>query len=244
MPLPPLTPDLALFTDFDGTLVAIEERPDSVRVASGLPGLLRRVESRLGGALAVISGRSLATIDELLEGSVVAVAGVHGLERRTAAGLVIGEPLPEAALDAARTELHGFVGAHEGVLLEDKGAALALHYRRAPQHEAACREAVAAVARQHPAAFVVQAGKMVEELRARGGTKGDAVARFLDEAPFRGRTPVFVGDDLTDEESFHLVNARGGLSLRVGAIDGSAARHAIADVPSVHRWLAAFGGAS
>lgn len=244
MPVPPLTPDLALFTDFDGTLVAIEDRPDGVRVAPGLPDLLRRIEARLDGALAVISGRSLATIDALLDGSVVAVAGVHGLERRAATGLVMREPLPEGALEAARSALGAFAEAHAGVLLEDKGAGLALHYRRAPQHEAACREAVAELARRHGDAFVVQPGKMVEELRARGGTKGDAVTRFMDEAPFRGRTPVFVGDDLTDEESFRLVNQRGGLSLRVGAASGSAARHVIADVSAVHRWLAAFGGAS
>lgn len=244
MPVPPLTPELALFTDFDGTLVAIEDRPDGVRVAPGLPSLLRRVEARLKGALAVISGRSLATIDGLLGSSVVAVAGVHGLQRRSATGIVTQEPLPEAALDAARLALHAFAAVHEGVLLEDKGAALALHYRRAPQHEAACRGAVAAVAHQHRDALVVQPGKMVEELRACGGTKGDAVVRFLDEAPFRGRTPVFVGDDLTDEESFRLVNERGGVSLRVGAACGSAARHVIADVPAVHRWLEDFGGAS
>lgn len=237
MTVPPLTLDCALFIDFDGTLVNIAGRPDAVVVDPALPTLLAQVSTALDGAVAVISGRSLEVLDSFLGGRVAAIAGIHGLVRRSSGSIITRAHVDEEVLSEARRALASFVSEQEGVLLEDKGVALALHYRNAHHCEAACRAAVQVLAQRHPEALVVQPGKMVQELRPRGGDKGAAVAAFLNEPPFRGRSAVYLGDDLTDEAGFRLVNDRGGLSVRVGGADGSAARYTLPDVPAVHRWL-------
>ena len=237
MDVPELPCGAALFLDFDGTLVDLAASPDTVAVEPGLPALLGRVSARLGGALAVVSGRQIATLDRLLGAAVNCLAGLHGLEHRSADGTYHLEALPEHELHRARVALHAFVMSHEGVLLEDKTAALALHYRNAPQHEGACRRIMTELQERSGGTLRLQAGKMVWELRAMGRHKGDAVVLFMRERPFAGRVPIFVGDDVTDEDSFRLVNAEGGISIRVGGCDGSVAQHALADVAAVHRWL-------
>ena len=239
MSVPDLTTDSALFTDLDGTLVEIGGSPDHVAVDPALPALLGRTGERLAGAIAVVSGRNVATVDAMLGGAVRAVAGVHGLERRSAAGTLTIENVPEALLMQARRVLADFVRDHAGVLLEDKGLALALHFRQAPEHGPACLAALEGVLARGDG-LMIQHGKMVAELRGAGHTKGDAVGRFLEEAPFAGRCPVFIGDDVTDEDSFRVVNARGGWSVRVGDASDSAAQHSLPDVAAVHRWLGAF----
>lgn len=228
----------ALFLDVDGTLLEIESHPDAVRAGPELRQLLARASRALGGALALVSGRTIASLDALFAPLCLPAAGLHGLERRDAAGRVHYPQGYAGRIAAARAGLLEFVQSAPGLLLEDKGAALALHYRNAPALEDACRRQVEAARAAAGEDFHVQHGKRVFELKPSGQDKGTAVAAFMTEAPFHGRTPVFVGDDVTDEDGFRVVNALGGLSIRVGSAGHSAARHAAADVPGILDWLA------
>jgi trehalose 6-phosphate phosphatase len=237
--LPGWDPRWAMFLDVDGTLVDIESHPDEVRAAPQLRRSLADAARSLGGALALVSGRSIASVDRIFAPLCLPAAGLHGLERRDADGRVHYPAGYADRIAAARAELVDFVQSGPGLLLEDKGAALALHYRNAPDLEAAC---VAHMDRARHAAgadFHVQQGKMVLELKPSGQDKGTAIAAFMQEPPFAGRTPVFVGDDLTDEDGFRMVNSLGGLSIRVGPHPGSAASIVASGVADIRGWLAA-----
>ena len=237
-PPPPLTDRHALFLDFDGTLVDIAETPEGIKVPEGLPKLLERVAGRLDGALAVVSGRPLSDIDELLSPLRLPSAGLHGLEHRLAIGAAVDRVPPPPELDILRRRIDeaGIIG--NGVRLEDKGLALAIHYRRAPERgddlAAALTAACADLAGLH-----MLHGKMVLEIKAQGHDKGVAVTSFLNAPPFAGRVPVFVGDDVTDEDGFRAAIAAGGFGIKVGAGE-TAADHRLADVAAVHHWLDAF----
>ncbi|MEQ8232448.1 MAG: trehalose-phosphatase [Gammaproteobacteria bacterium] len=240
LPAPaPLDPRAsALFLDLDGTLIGFGATPTAVVVSPALRELLARLDVLTDGALAVVSGRRLATLDALLAPLELALAGLHGLERRRADGQVESLAGDGAALlSEVRTVFERATAAAEGLLVEDKGAALALHYRAAPAQaervEALARELEAAL----PPQLVMQRGHMVVEVRAAGADKGTAIEAFMAEPPFRGRHAVFVGDDRTDEHGFAVVNARGGLSVKVG--DGpTAATTRLPDPDAVLRWLA------
>src|ERR687898_1804119 len=216
-PPPPLRgADIALFLDVDGTLLEIEREPGAVHVPERLCRILERLQSATGGALALVSGRTLDQLDRLFSPLHLSAAGLHGLERRNF-GVKTETAAPDpAAFERARRRLAEFADAHEGVLLEDKGLTLALHYRNAPAAaEEAGRVADSAVAESARALVLLQ-GKMVYELKPPGVDKGRAIAAFLDEPPFAGRPPVFAGDDLTDEAGFVTINQRGGVSIRIG----------------------------
>jgi trehalose 6-phosphate phosphatase len=229
----------ALFVDFDGTLVEIAATPDRVEVADGLPELLQRVAARLDGALAVISGRPLADLGRLLAGYSGAAAGIHGLERRSADG-VVERADADPALDLVWPLVRQFAAITPGVLIEDKGLAIAIHYRGRPELAEACRRLAEQAITLSQDGLTLLHGKMVVELRPRTTDKGRAIRAFLAEPVFRGRRPVFVGDDRTDEDGFAVVNELGGVSIRVGAADGSAARYRLDDVAAVISWLRRF----
>lgn len=226
----------ALFLDLDGTLVDIADRPDAVAIDPGLPPLLGRLARGMGGALAIVSGRRLDDIDRLLAPCRLPAAGLHGLVRRDARGRLAAAVVEPGLLEPARAALRRFAGANPGVVLEDKGLAIALHFRRAPAREPAVRAAVAAAAAALGATVRVQEGKMVLEIRAAGADKGGAVEAFMTEAPFRGRTPVYIGDDLTDEDGFAAVNRLGGRSIKVGG-EASAAGWSVPSVAALRDWL-------
>ena len=234
---PPLDPRSALFIDLDGTLLEIAPRPELVRVPDGLPELLTRLAEQRDGALAVISGRSIDDFDRYLRPWRGAAAGVHGAERRDAAGRIVGsgEGADDRQAAAALARLRPMLGRLErrmpGILIEDKGKTLAVHYRQAPEKEAEVRAAVESLLRPEAALLRLIDGKMVLELRPVHHDKGRAIAAFMAEPPFRGRVPVFIGDDTTDEDGFAEVNRRGGLSVRVGP--ESAATEALCTLPSV-----------
>ena len=238
---PPCEPQAALFLDLDGTLIEIAARPDRVRVPAMLPQLLDRLSRVRGGALAVVSGRSIADIDRLLAPWHGAAAGLHGGERRRADGTLARTRDARAAraLQRLRPRLNALAAALPGVLIEDKGATLALHCRAAPKREAALREAARAVALEFAPALALLEGKMVFEFRSPAASKGSAIAAFMDDPPFRGRMPVFIGDDQTDEDGFREIGRRGGLAVRVGTLCDSAARFALPSVTAVRAWLAA-----
>jgi trehalose 6-phosphate phosphatase len=234
--LPQWRDDWALFLDVDGTLLEIAAIPAAVRVPERAIGLLRSLHARLGGALALVSGRRIADLDALFAPLSLPVAGVHGAERRDAAG---NRSTPDrgSRLTPARRVLAAWQAAHAGTLLEDKGAALALHYRAAPEWEGAARraaiEALAAVGPE----FHLQEGKKVLELKAYTTGKGSAIAAFMQEPPFLGRVPVFVGDDVTDEDGFETVNRLDGYSIAVGLERLTRARWRLSDEREVLRWL-------
>jgi trehalose 6-phosphate phosphatase len=227
----------ALFLDFDGTLVEIADKPQNVHVSEELKQLIDDVRHRIGGALAIVSGRSIASLDSLLSPFHFLASGIHGCERRTAEGITIRPEVDAERVARARAELGELVRSHPGLLLEDKGYSLAVHYRLAPEMQSHVRSAVDAVLATLGPDFVLQAGKSVLELRPGSWSKGTSVAAFMKEAPFRDRTPVYIGDDVTDEDAFEVVNDLHGLSIRVGAAGATLARHRLANVGEVLEWL-------
>ena len=233
---PPLQRSQALFLDFDGTLVEIAPAPSLVRVPAGLPYLLNELADRLGGAVAVVSGRSLDELARMLAPFAGGIAGDHGLERRSGGGKVT-RCLAHPELDQFRPLVGDFAMRHEGVLLEDKGASLALHYRQAPSLGPLCHAFFERAAQASNGVLVAVAGKMVVELMPRSAGKGRAIADFLTDAPFHGRLPVFIGDDTTDEDGFAVVNRLGGVSVHVGC-GATIAHHNLATVGDVLAWLA------
>jgi len=228
--------ETALFLDVDGTLLHIAEAPDAVASDRATLELLCAAHRATGGATALITGRRIADVDRLFAPLVLPVAGLHGFERRDARGALHRHAGPQPEIDAARAQLAAFAAGHRGVLVEDKEFTLAAHYRRAPLVESTLGALVERLAAESGGALAVQRGKMVFELRPAGKDKGTAIVEFLEETPFRGRTPVFVGDDLTDEYGFRIVNGRGGLSVKVGGgPTGAAVR--LSGVDAVRGWL-------
>ncbi len=239
---PPEPPPLeaardALFLDFDGTLAEIAPTPDSAGLTPAMVAALTTAAARIGEAIAIVSGRDVATLARLVPVDALRLVGIHGLEERRPDGR-IARPAPAAGLAEARRRLERLAARERGLLLEDKGLSLALHYRNAPGLAAIAHAEAHRLARS--LGLALQTGKMVVELRTPGADKGAAVARLMDEPAFRSRRPLFVGDDDTDESAFRAVAARGGLAIRVGRIPArSAATHALPDVAAVERWLAA-----
>jgi trehalose 6-phosphate phosphatase len=209
--------DYALFLDFDGTLVDIVERPDAVAVDPGLPDVLTRLQDRLGGALAIISGRPVEFLDGRFVPHEFDMAGLHGLEHRIAGQLSMCDPDEHPTLRQTVERLSRIVADKEGVLIEDKGCSVAVHWRLAPHEKEFALATAHAAVEALGADYRVQHGKAVAEILPSAAGKGKVIERFLQEAPYKGRRPIFVGDDLTDENGFKTVNAHGGLSVRIGA---------------------------
>jgi trehalose 6-phosphate phosphatase len=225
----------ALFLDFDGTLVEIAPAPNLVRVPAELPDLLDELADRLCGAIAVVSGRPLDELARMLAPFAGGIAGDHGLERRYGGGKVTRcRAHPE--LDRFRPLLAGFATRHHGVVLEDKGGSLALHYRQKPSLGSICHAFLRRAAQASNGALATVAGKMVVELMPRSAGKGRAISDFLANPPFHGRLPVFIGDDTTDEDGFAVVNRLGGVSVHVGG-GATIAHHNLATVGDVLAWL-------
>lgn len=247
LPAPPsLASDAALFLDVDGTLLEIAGRPDRVQVPSALPALLGRLAQQRGGALALVSGRPLHELDRLFRPWRGAAAGLHGIERRRADGGLDNrvDAAAAAALNRIRPTLAALASPGSGLLLEDKGGTVALHYRAAPERGAEILALAMALEREAKPALRLIAGKMVVEFQPRGADKGATIAAFLDEPPFFGRRPVFIGDDVTDEDGFAEINRRHGLAIRVGQsgetqAGETRARWAVPSVRAALAWLAA-----
>lgn len=227
----------ALFLDFDGTFVDFAPEPDAIRLRPGSTGLLKRVSQRLGGALAVVSGRRIADLDRFLAPLELPAAGVHGQEFRPCPG-DFRRAAPTPQLDEARRRL-AELDAGDPLFLEDKGGALVLHFRRHPEQrgraERLAHAAVAGLSGLHAVE-----GHAIFEIRQRGISKALALGLFAPLPPFSGRLPVFVGDDTTDEDGFRAAAAAGGFGVKVGA-EPTAAQYRLADVSAVHRWLAGTG---
>jgi trehalose 6-phosphate phosphatase len=234
---PDLDETFALFLDFDGTLVDIAARPDAVRVAPHLPATLAALRERLGGALAIVSGRPIGVLDAFLAPERFDAAGLHGAEQRVGGVVQVDASGDPARLRPVVAELKALAGKHPGLIVEDKGRSLAIHWRLAPLSAEVAIAAMAAAAQGLGADFRLQEGKNVLELLPRWATKGAAIGRFLDEEPYRNRRPVFIGDDVTDEHGFEAVESRGGLGIRIG--DGeTCASYRLPDPGALHHLLA------
>ena len=208
-----LAPSCALFLDFDGTMVDIAPQPEAVHVPPPLLDTLQWLHGYLGGAIAVISGRPIEQIDEFLHPLRIAIAGVHGAERRGADGTV--SLLSTHPLEQVEAAANALAAQHPGLLVENKRGSLALHYRQAPELEALCVQAMQQAVEQSPGLTLLR-GKMVVEAKPGGASKGRAIEAFMKEAPFAGRLPLFIGDDITDEVGFSTVQRLGGLGIKVG----------------------------
>lgn len=238
LPPPPApSDDWALFLDVDGCLLDFALRPDAVEVPSSLLGALTGWHQRLGGALALVSGRTLVQLDQLFWPLKLPAAGLHGLELRDLEG-TMRAPFPDPGLAAVRRNAQRLAADFQGSMVEDKSAGLALHWRGAPSAAGAMQDFAQDALRQLPG-YRLQPGDHVLELRPEGPDKGSAIARLLEQPPFQGRTPVFAGDDLTDEHGFDVVNERGGISVLVGNRLGTHARHGLPTPTAVREWLGA-----
>src|SRR5665213_3368743 len=233
---PPPSLDWCLFLDVDGTLIELTDSPLESFVDAALKTLLSDVAERLGGAVALVSGRSIHRLDALFAPLRLPAAGLHGVERRKASGAMHGASFVDAQLNAARTAVQALLETHPGTSMEDKGRAIAVHYRLAPQLEASVRQALSAIAKPLGSHYHIQEGNMVLEIKPRGFSKATAIKAFMQETPFRGRKPVFVGDDLTDEDGFLMVEEYGGISIAVG--DRVHGQFRVENAAAVRSWLA------
>jgi len=232
--------DFALYLDFDGTLVEIAPRPDQVRVDPALPGALERLRTRLGGALAIVTGRPIGVIDDFLAPARFDIAGLHGVERRVDGVVSGGGAADHPDLRARIAGLTTAVAGLDAVLIEDKGASVAVHWRLAtPADALRAEEAVKAAAAALGAAYRLQLGKAVGEIVPASATKGHAIRAFAQAPPYAGRRAVFLGDDLTDEKAFAVVNETGGVSVRIGGAETIATRR-LSDPEDVRRLLYAW----
>lgn len=225
----------ALFLDLDGTLLEIADRPHAVVVSAELRQLLRDLSRTLSGAVAVITGRTIRDADQLLEGAVPFISGVHGYELQRGQHITRDAALVRQ-LSAARADLSELLRQHQSpALIEDKGASIALHYRHAPEAESAVRSLAAHIAKSRN--LRVLPGKMVVELIASARTKGHALTVLMAQPPFSGRLPIAIGDDRTDEDAFTAAERLGGWGVRVGEATNSAARYMLANPSTVAAWL-------
>ncbi|MDF3980712.1 trehalose-phosphatase [Luteibacter sp. PPL201] len=240
-PLPPPPPELvgtgsALFLDADGTLLDFADDPEAVAPPAGMIATLDGLHEALGGALALVSGRPVEGLDRIFGRPAWPAAGQHGLERRDGAGRFATVPVDPDELARLRAVVHATGEALAGVRVEDKSWSVALHCRERPEHEAELARRAPALVAAFPG-FELQPGNRVFEFKPRGMDKGVAVRAFLDERPFRGRTPIYLGDDLTDEHAFAAVRERGGIAIRVGERTPTHATFTLSSPNAVHDWL-------
>ncbi len=226
--------DISLFLDLDGTLAPFTDLPEAVGPDIARNALIRDLALRLGGRLAVVSGRPIADIDRILEGVVPAVAGSHGLQRRDARLDMIVAPV-HSGVAQARREIAAFVRKYPELHVEAKPLSVALHYRLEPTLEPVVEVFAADLARRTD--LKLQRGVMVVEFLTPGMDKGRAIRAFMVEPPFSGTIPVFVGDDLTDEDGFRVVRAFGGTGVLVGGLRETYADYRLGNVEAVHHWL-------
>ncbi len=236
-PPPPLASDCALFLDIDGTLAELANEPDAVHVDALVAKSLPRLARDLDGALALVTGRAITNADLLFPGFKLPIAGQHGCERRDATGTIHLHAARKDTYSRLSKLMKGLAKRHPQLLIETKGASIALHYRAQPHLASHVHRTVRRSLRKAEG-YRVQAGKMLVEVRPEGRDKGTAIDDFMAETPFAGRLPVFVGDDLTDEHGFAAVERLGGWTVKVGA-GRTVARFRLPDVAAVARWLMA-----
>lgn len=232
--LPPVD-RAAFFLDFDGTLIDIAATPDGVHVPGDLGALLNSLSARADGALALVSGRSAADVAGHLAEFDDPIVGGHGAEWRQGGDIRPRIDVDAADLEALRDAAHRFATDHAALLVEEKPTGVVLHYRAAPDLGATVTEKSQHLA-EASAGFEAHPAKMAVELRPRGVGKDLAVADLMASAPFKGRVPVVIGDDTTDEPAMDWAQRHGGLAIKVGSGD-SVAAHRLPDPSAVRQLL-------
>jgi trehalose 6-phosphate phosphatase len=230
-----------LFLDIDGTLLDLAPRPEAVEVPAWLVPLLQQLCDKLDGALAFVSGRTIESIDQLFKPLKLPAVGVHGGEIRAPGGQIFAEQRLVDALQSAAPTLLEAIARIRGVELENKGSAIALHYRSVPERGREVLKVAELVAGGMGAEFAVLMGKCVVEIRPRHLTKGTAIDRLMQQPPFQGRTPIFAGDDCTDEDAFEVVNRLGGISVHVGVSASTFANYRLTSPDQLRAWLQQMG---
>ena len=220
----------ALFLDLDGTLLDIALAPDKVVIPPGLIDALARVGAALDGALAVVSGRRLGDVDRLLSPLRLPVAAEHGAVIRLPSGALDRIPVARRPPGEWMKQIREATRGWSGILVEEKTYSVAIHYRLAPHQRGAVRQLATSLLRTVPDRFELLMAKQAFELRPKGVTKARGVEVLMGQAPFRGRQPVFVGDDVTDEDGIEIADRMGGLGLHVDAAFGGQPR-------AVRDWL-------
>lgn len=234
--VPPWPENPALFLDLDGTLLEFAPDPASVNVSPRLGEIIAGLPAATGGAVAFISGRTVADLDRLLGAGRFAVAGVHGMERRDATGHLQVMPANTAEMEKMHARLLELAAAYPGTFVEHKRHAIALHYRQAPDAEQDLLDQVESAVSRSRAKLKLLRGNKVLEVKPDVRNKGTAIAAFMHEPPFEGRKPIFIGDDVTDEDGFAVVNQLGGVSVKVDA-GPTSARFRLKDREAVVDWL-------
>jgi len=227
----------AFFLDIDGTLFDIVALPAAVRAGKADFELLTALYEAAGGAVALVSGRPIAGIDKIFRPLKLPAAGQHGVERRDARGKMHRHAIEPELWQTVIAPIRQYASHHEGLIFEDKGLSIALHYRLAPRQERSVRALLEQAVAHLGERYEMLPGKMVFELRPSGRNKGVAIEEFMHEKPFARRVPVFLGDDVSDEYGFVVVNRLGGHSVKVGA-GASAARSGLPDPAAARAWLA------
>lgn len=230
--------DCCLFLHVDGALLEIAPTPDAVQVDESLRSLLRVLERACNGALALISGRTICDIDDLFEPLFMPVSGVHGCERRDGQGYWRLQTLRSAEFADYCDQLFPAVAPLEGILVEDKGCGVALHYRQARQSTALLRQVLEGLTTSLPDTHGAFEGDAVIEVRPHTIDSRSAVRSFLKEPPFQGRVPIVIGGDLTEQDEFLEIRKSGGLAMAVGA--NTRSEWQLPDPKAVRRWLTSF----
>ncbi|TBR08074.1 MAG: trehalose-phosphatase [Rugosibacter sp.] len=229
--------DWAYFLDVDGTLIDLAPTPEEVFVDRDLLWLIENAHSLCNGAVALVSGRSLVDLDSRLGMPLLPMAGLHGLEwRNTTTGRIQRRVVPANNIQEIRGKLLLLQQRYPQLIVEDKGETLALHYRKVPRLGGYLHRLIQKLVNMTDNNLQVQPGKRVIEIKPKGYDKGSAIETFMATPPFAGRTPVFIGDDLTDEHGFDVINRLGGISIKVGRGKTQALFH-LPSVEAVHEWL-------
>lgn len=236
--VPEIVGNWAFFLDVDGTLLEIADHPDAVVMTAGIFECLEQLFVATNGAVALVSGRNLSNLDTLFAPLRFPVAGQHGAERRDAAGGMHyhHHKKQEAMFAEKKSLLAQFVREHHGMIFEDKGLAVAIHYRGAPDTQSEAERFITAIVEELGTGFDLQKGKMVFEIKPGGKDKGTAIAEFMLEEPFHTRVPIFIGDDTTDEDGFLVVNRLGGHSVKVGPGE-TTAKWRLRNADDVLEWI-------
>ena len=240
MTLPRPRSDWAVFLDFDGSIVEFAATPDKIQVDDSLAKLLSEISRTLNGALAIVSGRSIVQLDRYLDPYRFAAVGLHGFEWRRNDGVLERATANLPDLKGVVRSLEANTVRHSGVLVEDKGVSIAIHFRGSPESADICRRAALNVLQDLGRRFEMLEGKMVIEIKPRGIDKGRAIKTFLRKPPFAGRVPVFCGDDVTDEHGFEFVNGHSGISIKIGNQEPTAAAWRAESVSELVEWLGIF----
>ena len=227
----------ALFLDIDGTLLDIASSPYAVVVPQGLCTTLSTLRDRLGGALALISGRALSSIDSLFQPLRLPAAGQHGAEIRLASGNVVRVWVSPGSLQALRQEVDRAVADLPGIVVERKSMGIAVHCRQVPEVSGELAQRLTEVLACRRRGFHLMCGKFVFEVKPSDADKARSVEAFMRHDPFVGRIPIFVGDDRTDEDGFAAATRLGGHAVRVGTMPPGMSGYRLESAGEVRAWL-------